>query len=96
MWQTLVGMFAAPLGAIINKGITIAATAVIAYSAAKGNPIGDVTNIVMMLAVGLSTLISGFAASQGIQIPIINADPTNGVKVVAVNTPGLTVNAPIK
>ena len=35
MWQTLIGMFAAPLGAIINKGITIAATSVIAYSVAQ-------------------------------------------------------------
>jgi hypothetical protein len=47
---------------------------VIAYSVAKGNPLGDVSNIVAALAVGLSTIISGFAASQGIQIPIINAD----------------------
>jgi hypothetical protein len=96
MWQTLIGLFAAPLGAIINKGITIAASSVIAYSVAKGNPLGDVTNIIMMLAVGLSTLISGFAASQGIQIPIINNDPTNGVKVVAMSSPSATVNAPIK
>jgi len=96
MWKTIVGMFAAPLGAIINKGIAMGAASVIAYSVAKGNPLGDVTNIVMMLAAGLSTLISGFAASQGIQIPIINADPTNGVKVVAQDSPAPVVNAPLK
>lgn len=96
MWQTLIGMFAAPLGAIINKGITIAATSVIAYSVAKGNPLGDVSTIIAALAVGLSTLISGFAASQGIQIPIINADATNGVKVVEASASAPAVNAPIK
>lgn len=95
MWATLIGMFAAPLGAVINKAITVAATSVIAYSVAKGNPLGDVSNIVAALAIGVSTVISGFAASQGIQIPIINASD-NGVKVVAMSTPGVTVNAPMK
>jgi hypothetical protein len=95
MWATLIGLFAAPLGAVINKGITIGATAVIAWSVAKGNPLGDISNIVAALAVGLSTLISGFAASQGIQIPIINASD-NGVKVVAASNPAPAVNAPIK
>lgn len=96
MWATLIGLFAAPLGAVINKGIAIGAAAVIAFSVGKGNPLGDISNIVAALAVGLSTLISGFAASQGIQIPIINADTSNGVKVVAASNPAPAVNAPIK
>lgn len=96
MLKNFIAMFAAPLGAVINKGIAIAATAAITWSVSKGNPLGDISNIVWALAVGLSTLISGFAASQGIQIPIINADTTNGVKVVADSTPAAAVNAPIK
>lgn len=81
-WLSLLGIFARPLGAVINKGIAAGAAAVIGYSAAKGNPLGDVSNIVSALALGVSTLISGFAATQGVQIPIINEDQTNGVTVV--------------
>ncbi len=47
-----------------------------------------------MVVMGISTLISGFAATQGVQIPIINADETNGVKVVGASSPSPAVNAP--
>jgi len=82
MWLTLVSMFAGPIGAMVNKGITIASASVVAYSRAKGDPLGDVSNVVAMIALAASTAISGFAATQGVQIPIINADQTNGVRVV--------------
>lgn len=95
-WLSLLGIFAKPLGAIINKGIAAGAAAVIGYSAAKGNPLGDMTSVVSALALGVSTLISGLAATQGVQIPIINQDPANGVKVVAASSPGQAVNTPLK
>lgn len=82
MWTSLIGLFAGPIGTMINKGIGVGAAALVATSVAHGNPIGDISNIVGMFAVAISTVISGFAATQGIQIPIINADQTNGVTVV--------------
>ena len=96
MWQTLIGMFAAPLGAIINKGLSAGSAAIIAWGIAKGWPMGSFEPLLAMAVLAISTAISGFAATQGIQIPIINADNTNGVKVVADSTPAATVNAPVK
>lgn len=75
-------LFAGPIGNMINSAIATAAGAAITYSVTKGNPIGDVTGIVSMLALAASTAISGFAATQGVHIPIINASATNGVSVV--------------
>lgn len=95
MLKMFVSLFAGPLGAVINKALATGATAVVATSVAHGNPIGDVSNVVGMAVVALSTLISGFAATQGVQIPIINADDTNGVHVVSVAT-GARANAPLK
>ena len=92
-------LFAGPIGNIINNGIATAAGAVIAYSAAKGNPLGDMTNVVSMLALAASTAISGFAATQGVHIPIINA-AQNGVVVVpsadAKKAGVAPVNGPLK
>lgn len=79
----LLSLFAKPLGSIINKGIAAGAASVIGYSVAKGNPLGDVTPIVSMIALALSTAISGFAATQGVKIDVLNSDDTNGVKVVS-------------
>jgi hypothetical protein len=95
-WLSILGIFAKPLGAIINKGIAAGAAAIIGYSVAKGNPLGDMAPVVSAIALGISTLISGFAATQGVQIPIINEDPNNGVKVVSSNNPGQAVNGPLK
>lgn len=95
-WLAILGIFARPLGAIINKGIAAGAAAVIGYSVAKGNPLGDLTPVISAVALGVSTLISGLAATQGVQIPIINADMTNGVKVVASSAQAPTVNGPLK
>jgi hypothetical protein len=81
-WTSLIGLFAGPLGNMINSAIATGAGAIVAYSAAKGNPIGDISNVVALGALALSTLISGFAGTQGVQIPIINATPNNGVRVV--------------
>jgi hypothetical protein len=94
-WQFLVGLFAGPIGSMVNNAISAAGASVIGYSVAKGNPLGDITPIVSMIAVAVSTLIHGFANSQGIQIPIINSTE-NGVQVVKSGTGGVVVNAPLK
>lgn len=94
-WVTLLGIFSKPVGALLNKAIASAAVAVIAYSVGHGNPLGDVSNIVSAVAVAISTIISGFAATQGIQIPAINADMTNGVRVVNSTSASPSVNGPL-
>ena len=94
-WLPFLGFFAKPLGSLINKGIAMGAASVIAYSVAHGNPLGDVSNMVAAAAVAISTLISTLAATQGVQIPIINSDETNGVKVVASTSSSPVVNGPL-
>lgn len=86
-------MFATPLGSFINKSLASAAAAVVGYSAAKGNPLGDVTPVVSMLTVAASTVISMLAATQGVKIAVINADDTNGVKVVRQEVEAPAVNS---
>ncbi len=93
-WTSIIGIFAKPLGAIINKGLAAGAAAIIAWGAAKGWPMDSFTPLLSMIVLGISTAISGFAATQGVQIPIINADDSNGVKVVASTSPSPAVNAP--
>lgn len=91
----LLRFFGKPLGALINKALTAAAASVLGWSAAKGNPLGDVTPLVSALVLAVSTIISGFAATQGVQIPIINQSD-NGVKVVDSKVNAPKVNAPLK
>lgn len=98
-WTSLLGIFAKPLGAAINNALSAGSAAVIAWSVTKVG--SDATSSWVVPAVASATLalsqaISGFAATQGVQIPIINKDQTNGVKVVPVTTPGQPVDAPLK
>lgn len=84
-WTMLLGLFAKPLGAAINNALTAASAAVLAWSATKGIDQGIAVPIVAGVINVISIAISGLAATQGVQIPIINADPNNGVRVVAVD-----------
>jgi hypothetical protein len=95
-WKALIGYFAQPVGALINKGLAAGSGAIIAWGVAKGWPMGSLEPLIAMAVLAISTAISGFAATQGIQIPVINKDETNGVKVVAANSPSDAVNAPVK
>ena len=52
-------------------------------------------HILASVVLAVSTVISGFAATQGVQIPIINQDKTNGVKVVSSDAVAPAVNAPL-
>lgn len=94
-WMFFIGLFAKPLGAMINNALSAGSAAVIAYGASKGFDSGMTTPIVSAVVLGLSQTISALASTQGVTIPIINADTTNGVKVVAANSPAPAVNAPI-
>lgn len=94
-WTSIIGIFAKPLGAVINKGLAMASTAFVTWAVAKGLPLDSASALAGMVVMGLSTLVSGFAATQGVQIPVINADDTNGVKVVSANSPSPAVDAPL-
>lgn len=91
----LASMFAGPIGSLVSTGIKTASAGVIAYSVSKGNPLGDITPVVSMLALATSTLLSSVAQTQGVHIPIINNDPTNGVKVVRADEAARRVDAPV-
>ena len=82
-WTMLLGFFAKPLGAAINNLLQAGAAAVIAWAATKGIDAGVTTPIVAGVVGAISLTISSLAATQGVQIPIINADTSNGVRVVA-------------
>jgi len=82
-WLSIVSLFAKPLGNAVNNLIAAGSASVITYAATKGIDAGITTPIVASVALALSTIISGFAATQGVQIPIINQDTNNGVRVVS-------------
>jgi hypothetical protein len=96
MWQSLLSLFAAPLGAIINKALAVGGASLVTWAVSKGLPADSAATIGGALIVAASTAISGFASSQGVQIPLINADPNNGVKVVASTASAPAVNSPLK
>lgn len=75
-------MFAKPIGAMINNALSAASAAVIVWAASKGFDEGITTPIVSGIVLVISQAISALAATQGVTIPIINADPANGVRVV--------------
>jgi hypothetical protein len=93
-WLSLLGVFAKPLGALINNGLAAGATALIAWSVSKGIDQNLATTVVGSLVLAISSAISGLAATQGVQIPVINNDANNGVKVVKAEVNAPAVDAP--
>lgn len=81
-WLTLLSLFAKPLGQAVNNGISAASGAAILWATQKGIDANLATAVVGSIALAASTTISALAATQGVQIPIINKDQTNGVTVV--------------
>jgi len=79
---TFASMFAKPVGALINKGLAAGAAAAITWAVTKGVPSETAVTVAGSIVLAISTIISGVAATQGVTIPIINADPANGVRVV--------------
>lgn len=95
-WLSLLGIFAKPLGAAINNGISAASGAAILYATQHHVDVGVATTVISAVALAVSTTISTLAATQGVQIPVINQDATNGVQVVKSGTGGQVVDAPLK
>ena len=95
-WKAMLGYFAQPLGALINKGLAAGSAALIAWGVAKGWPMGSIEPLLAMGVLAISTAISGWASTQGIKIDVINKDEANGIKVVAATSPSEAVNAPVK
>lgn len=85
-WKVLISLFAKPLGNMVNNALAAGSGAVIVWATAHGADAGWVTPAVAGVALAISQTISGLAATQGIQIPIINNDVTNGVVVVSAAT----------
>ena len=81
-WLSLLGIFAKPLGGMVNNAISAGAAAAIVWAVNKGIDQTTAITVVSSIALAISTAISGLAATQGVQIPVINQDPTNGVRVV--------------
>lgn len=81
--KNLLSLFARPLGAAINNALAAGSAAVVLWSAKQGFDGGIVTPIVGAAVNLISVTIAGLAATQGVQIPIINADARNGVTVVS-------------
>lgn len=82
MLKTIATLFAKPIGAAINNALAAGSAAVIAWSISKGIDGGIVTPIVAGVVNVLSLALQALANSQGVQIPIINQDASNGVTVV--------------
>jgi hypothetical protein len=80
---------------LLSPGISAASGAALVWATSHHIDAGISVPIISGLALVVSTAISGFAATQGVQIPIINKDQTNGVSVVKANTGGQVVNAPL-
>lgn len=81
-WLSIFSIFAKPLGAMINNALAAGAGAAIYWGSQHGIDAGVSTPIVGGIALAVSQIISAAAATQGVQIPIINQDTTNGVRVV--------------
>ena len=95
-WKAILGYFAQPVGALINKGLAAGSAALIGYGLKAGWPMGSIEPLIAMGVLAISTALSGWASTQGIKIDVINKDETNGVKVVPATSPSPAVNAPIK
>lgn len=92
--MSVASLFAGPIGSIVNTSIKSASAAAIAWAVAKGAPLESATTIVSALALASSTIISSVAQTQGVQIPRINNDKLNGVKVVRSIEQARQVDAP--
>lgn len=91
-WVSILGLFAKPLGAAINNALAAGSAAVLLWTSQKGIDTSIATPIVAGVVNVISLTIAGLASTQGVQIPVINQDSTNGVKVVPSTSPTPAVN----
>lgn len=82
-WTSIFTIFAKPLGAMINNALAAGSGAAILWASQKGIDASVSTPIIGGIALAASQIIAALAATQGVQIPVINNDTNNGVRVVA-------------
>jgi len=83
--------FAGPLGAFINKMLSTASAAFVAWEVAQGVPASSASVIAGGLVTAASAALSAFASKENVKISAINT-ADNGVKVVPNTSPTPSIN----
>jgi hypothetical protein len=79
---SVLSLFAKPLGAMVNNALMAASASFVTWSVSKGMDSGAATTVAAGVVGALSALVQWGASTQGVNISVINSDPTNGVTVV--------------
>lgn len=79
---SILTLFARPLGQFILNGLTAGSATLVTKAVAYGVPVTTAEPLAAAIVGALAWAISSAAASQGVNIPVINKDGTNGVRVV--------------
>lgn len=87
---SLFNNFAGPIGGLVEKGILAA----VVWAIGKGYIAGDGAVIAASIYGAVSAIFTAVTKSQTAKIVAINADATNGVKVVSESVSAPAVNAP--
>lgn len=95
MLKTVLTLFAKPLGSAINNALAAGSAIVLGWAVKQGADAGVVTPIIAGVVNVISLAIAALANTQGVQIPIINADQTNGVRVVSARSADAAGVAPV-
>lgn len=94
-YLTLIRLFGGPLGQLANKAIFAGGGALTAWAASKGMDQNMVAGIVGPLMIAASTIVDMMLGTQTAKIQSVNADDSNGVKVVRADAAGTPVNRPL-
>ena len=90
MLFTLFNMFSGPISSLIEKAILSG----VMYMAGKGLlPMDSVAGVAAALYAATSAVFTGVTKSTTGKAMSLNADMTNGLKVVPTSTPGPAVNS---
>lgn len=80
---SILSLFAKPLGAMVNNALLAASASFVTWSVAHGMDNGTAATIAAGVVGVVSALVQWGASTQGVNISVINNDPTNGVRVVS-------------
>lgn len=79
---SILSLFAKPLGAMVNNALLAASASFVTWSVSHGMDNGTSSTIAAGAVGVISALVQWGASTQGVNISVINNDPTNGVTVV--------------
>ena len=79
---SILSLFAKPFGAMVNNALLAASASFVTWSVSHGMDSGTAATIAAGAVGVVSALIQWGASTQGVNISVINNDPTNGVTVV--------------